>query len=56
MAKTHDALDSVAAFLRFLDSIAEQLTRKMRWGLTIAYTFREILLSDSILKTVRLLR
>ena len=55
-AKIRDALDAVAAFLRFLDSIAEQLTRVARWRLTIAYAFREILLPDPVLKAVRLLK
>ncbi len=54
--KIRAALDAVAAFLRYLDSIAEQLTREMRWHLTIVYAFRAILLPDPILKTVRLLQ
>lgn len=55
-AKIRAALDAVAAFLRFLDSIAEQLTREKRWLLTIVYAFRAILLPDPVLKTVGLLQ
>ena len=44
------ALDTVAAFFRWLGSIAEQLDEMTRWMLVVRCAFRRILLPDPALK------
>ena len=43
------ALDTVAAFFRWLDSTAEQLDGKTRWAVVVRCAFRRILLPDPAL-------
>ena len=44
------ALDTVAAFFRWLGSTAEQLDEKTRWTIVVRCAFRRILLPDPALK------
>ena len=50
------ALDTVAAFFRWLSSTAEQLDDKTRWMLIVRYAFRRILLPDPVLKPLLALK
>jgi hypothetical protein len=50
------ALDTVAAFFRWLTSTAEQLDDKARWMLIVRCAFRKILLPDPALKPLLALK
>ena len=50
------ALDTVAAFFRWLGSTARQLDEKMRWTIVVRYAFRRILLPDPALKPLYALK
>lgn len=50
------ALDTVAAFFRWLGSTAEQLDEKARWTLVVRCAFRRILLPDPVLKPLYALK
>jgi len=50
------ALDTVAAFFRWLGSIAEQLDEMTRWMLVVRCAFRRILLPDPALKPLLALK
>ena len=50
------ALDTVAAFFRWLGSTAEQLDEKTRWTIVVRYAFRRILLPDPALKPLYALK
>ena len=50
------ALDTVAAFFRWLASTAEQLDERMRWTLVVRCAFRRILLPDPALRPLYALK